>query len=83
MLLYPCSMTDGTPNEGVAGLARVMNEERDAERVHVTFVACTDVESKIAFLNKWSVQLSALTYAVVQSACILTCCWCVHAGTVR
>ena len=50
--------TDGAPTNAqgevdTAGLHHVLTAERDASRVHVSFVACTDDPSTVAYLNEW------------------------------
>ncbi|CAF4244470.1 unnamed protein product, partial [Rotaria sp. Silwood2] len=50
--------TDGEPSnsEGdsdVATLKYVMQQERESDRIHVTFLACTDNESNVIYLDEW------------------------------
>ncbi|CAF1305178.1 unnamed protein product [Rotaria sp. Silwood1] len=50
--------TDGEPinNEGdsdVAALEYVMQQERQSNTIYVTFLACTDDESNIAYMDEW------------------------------
>lgn len=50
--------TDGAPTNAqgevdTAGLHHVLTAERDASRVFVTFVACTDDPSTVSYLNEW------------------------------
>ena len=50
--------TDGAPTNvrgevDTAALKHVLTSERDINRVHVQFVACTDDDSTVAYLNEW------------------------------
>lgn len=57
--------TDGAPTNAqgevdTAGLHHVLTAERDASRVHVSFVACTDDPSTVAYLNEWDRKMPNL-----------------------
>jgi len=50
--------TDGAPTNArgevdTAALKHVLVNERDASRVHVQFVACTDDDATVEYLNEW------------------------------
>jgi hypothetical protein len=50
--------TDGAPTNAqgevdTAALRHVLVSERDTSKVHVQFVACTDDDSTMAYLNEW------------------------------
>jgi len=50
--------TDGAPTNqrgevDIAGLKHVLQAERDPTRFHVQFIACTDDDSSVAYLNEW------------------------------
>lgn len=55
-------LTDGQPTNAsgqvdIESLRRVMQHERNAERVFVSFVACTDDLDAVAYLNKWDKEM--------------------------
>ena len=57
--------TDGAPTNpqgqvDTAGLRHVLEAERNTDRVHVQFVACTDDNSTVAYLNEWDRQIKNL-----------------------
>lgn len=55
--------TDGAPTNArgeidTAALKHVLQSERNTDRVHVQFVACTDDASTVAYLNDWDKTLA-------------------------
>lgn len=54
--------TDGAPTNqqgqvDTATLRHILANERDANRFHVTFLACTDDDATMAYLNDWDTSL--------------------------
>ncbi|CAM4772508.1 unnamed protein product [Rotaria magnacalcarata] len=45
--------TDANGNVDVQGLENLMRNERQANTTYVTFLACTDDESSVAYLSQW------------------------------
>jgi hypothetical protein len=57
--------TDGAPTNAqgevdTAGLRHVLTAERDPSRFHVQFIACTDDDSTMAYLNEWDRKIPSL-----------------------
>ncbi|CAF3414916.1 unnamed protein product [Rotaria socialis] len=44
---------DDEGNSNVATLQHVMQHERQSDKIHVVFLACTDNESSVAYLEEW------------------------------
>jgi hypothetical protein len=57
--------TDGAPTNAqgevdTAGLRHVLTAERDPSRFHVQFIACTDDDSTMSYLNEWDRKIPSL-----------------------